>query len=95
MENGGFASKEQMLHFPKYCLMIFQRRQKALLWNKGLNTTINQKQSNSYNVKRSAVAQLVECLTVAESSLTQDTALCPLSKTLYPLLSTGKTQEKT
>ena len=39
MENGAFAPKEQMLHFPKYMffgMLIFQRRQEALLWNKGL-----------------------------------------------------------
>ena len=41
MENGAFAPKEQMLHFPyifKY--MIFQRSQKALLWSKGLKLVI-------------------------------------------------------
>ena len=53
MVNGVFAPKEQMLHFPYYfqiqkskCsifhnifkYMIFQRRQKALLWSKGLRS---------------------------------------------------------
>ena len=40
---------------------------------------------------------VVECLTqdreVVGSSLTKVTVLCHLSKTLYPLLSTGSTQE--
>ena len=41
MENGAFAPKEQMLHFRSILLfffkyMIFPRRQKALLWSKGL-----------------------------------------------------------
>ena len=44
MENGEFAPKEQMLHFQYYIFkyMIFQRRQKALLWSRGLkqNTLI-------------------------------------------------------
>ena len=35
MENGAFAPKEQMLHFLYYFHMIFQRRQKALLWRRG------------------------------------------------------------
>ena len=35
MENGAFAPKEQMLHFP-LCI-IFQRRQKVLLWSKGFS----------------------------------------------------------
>ena len=39
MENGAFAPKEQMLHFDNiFKIMTFQRRQKALLWNKGLNS---------------------------------------------------------
>ena len=39
MENGAFAPKEQMLHFPFYFqYMIFQRHQKALIWSKGLKT---------------------------------------------------------
>ena len=38
MENGAFAPVEQMLHFPYYFQIydIFQRRQKGLLWRKGL-----------------------------------------------------------
>ena len=39
LENGAFAPKEQMLHFPEYFkYMTFQRRQKALLWSKRLRT---------------------------------------------------------
>ena len=37
MENGAFALKEQMLHFHNiFKYMIFQKRQKALLWSNGL-----------------------------------------------------------
>ena len=37
MENGAFAPKEQMLHFPQYFQICdIQRRQNALLWIKGL-----------------------------------------------------------
>ena len=37
MENVAFAPKEQMLHFHNiFKYVIFQRRQKALLWGKGL-----------------------------------------------------------
>ena len=39
MENGAFAQKVQMLHFHNiFKIMAFQRRQKALLWSKGLNS---------------------------------------------------------
>ena len=39
MENEAFALKEQMLHSPYFFFkkyIIFQRRQNALLWSKGL-----------------------------------------------------------
>ena len=37
MENGGFAPMEQCSIFHNiFKYMIFQRRQKALLWSKGL-----------------------------------------------------------
>ena len=38
-KNGAFAPKEQMLHFPKiFKYVIFQRRQKVLIWSKGLKS---------------------------------------------------------
>ena len=41
MKNGAFAPKEQTLHFHNiFKYMIFQRRQKALLWSKGLNVKL-------------------------------------------------------
>ena len=45
--------------------------------------------------KQSAVAHLVECWTGAGMSLTGGGVACivSLSKTFYPLLSTGSTQE--
>ena len=44
MEIGAFTPKEQMLHFHDiFKYMIYQRRQNALLWSKGLNA------DNSYN----------------------------------------------
>ena len=40
LENGAFAPKEQMRHFPYFIkYMIFQRCQKALSWGKGLKWT--------------------------------------------------------
>ena len=37
MENGAFAPKKQMLHFPNiFKNVIFHRGQKELIWSKGL-----------------------------------------------------------
>ena len=52
MENGAFAPKEQMLHFHNiFQYMIFRRRQKVLLWSKGL-TYANHLMGHSGSVGR-------------------------------------------
>ena len=38
MENGTFAPMEQMLFHNIFKYVVFQRRQKALLWSKGLSS---------------------------------------------------------
>ena len=42
MENGAFAPLEQMLNFHNiFKYVVFQRRQKALSWSKGLNMMLH------------------------------------------------------
>ena len=79
MENGAFAPKEQMLLFHNIFKYMIQRRQKMLLWSKGLSIHI-QISSEARGLMFGFKLHLHPYFMCASSEVSDETAhLCRLS----------------